>query len=50
MKKTLLACLGAMILLAACNTMEGAGQDIKAGGQDLSNSAEHTKEKMHDND
>jgi entericidin B len=29
--------------LAACNTVEGAGQDLKAGGQAIENSADRTK-------
>lgn len=35
---TLFACV-AMVLLAGCNTVKGAGQDIKAGGQAVSNAA-----------
>ena len=46
----LVACASLTLLLAACNTMEGAGQDIKAGGQDLSNAAANTKDRMHDSD
>jgi len=30
-------------MLAACNTMEGAGQDVKAAGQKVENSAETHK-------
>jgi entericidin A len=31
-------------MLAACNTMEGAGQDVKAAGQKVENSAaDHKK-------
>ncbi len=33
----------ALTALAGCNTMSGAGQDISAGGQALSNSAEQHK-------
>ena len=33
-------------LLAACNTMEGLGQDIEAGGENLQDSAQDTKKKM----
>jgi predicted small secreted protein len=46
MKKTLLACLGLMIALSACNTIQGAGQDIRAGGQGISNAAASTKDKI----
>lgn len=35
--------LTALPLLAACNTMEGAGQDIQKGGEKLENSAEKHK-------
>ncbi len=44
MKKTLLACVGALFILSACNTISGAGQDVKAGGQDLSHAADKTKD------
>lgn len=30
-------------MLAACNTMEGAGQDVKAAGQKVENSAAEHK-------
>jgi len=32
--------------LAACNTVEGAGQDVKAVGQGIENSADNVKDKM----
>jgi predicted small secreted protein len=39
----LLALLSVTTLLGACNTMEGAGKDIKATGQALQDSAsDHT--------
>lgn len=34
---------GAATVLSACNTMEGAGEDMSAGGHALSNSAEKNK-------
>jgi entericidin B len=50
MRKALAKGLLALILLggvgtalSACNTMEGAGQDMSAGGHALSNSAEKNK-------
>lgn len=44
MKRTfIIAALALMPLLAACNTMEGAGQDIKKGGQKLEDSANRNK-------
>jgi predicted small secreted protein len=43
-KTVLLACiLTATLALSACNTMEGAGQDISNGGKDLTNSAARNK-------
>ncbi len=42
---TLLALLlsGAASMLSACNTMEGAGQDIQQGGKALEDSADRNK-------
>lgn len=31
------------LMIAACNTMEGAGEDIQGGGKALSSSAEKHK-------
>lgn len=45
MKTELLVVLAALSL-GACNTMEGLGEDIEKGGENLSESAEETKEKM----
>lgn len=48
--RTLMAVLLASFLgslaLSACNTMEGLGQDIEAGGENLQQSATDTKKKM----
>lgn len=38
--------LAAGLALSACNTTNGAGQDIKAGGQDLSNAAASVQKKL----
>lgn len=44
MKALLAAIIGASFLLGACNTIEGAGKDVKAGGQKVENEAsEHKK-------
>lgn len=40
------ALLGQAALLAACNTAEGFGQDVKNTGNAIQKSAENTKEKM----
>jgi entericidin B len=37
---TLLALLGAVPVLSACQTVAGAGEDLSAGGHALTNSAE----------
>lgn len=37
------ALLMALTGLSACNTMEGAGEDIQAGGRALENSADRNK-------
>ncbi|MFT8736928.1 MAG: entericidin A/B family lipoprotein [Zymomonas mobilis] len=33
----------AVLALAACNTMQGFGQDLSSAGQSMSNSAERNK-------
>ncbi len=44
MTKTLsTAALVAALALAACNTISGAGQDVKAAGQGVSNGANAVK-------
>ena len=35
--------LGLTLMITACNTMAGAGQDVSAGGQALDRSAERNK-------
>ena len=45
MKKTTLT-LALFLLLAACNTMEGIGKDMKGAGEGLSNGANKVKEKL----
>ena len=39
----IVAILALPLIVAACNTMEGAGQDIQAGGKSLENSADKHK-------
>lgn len=38
--------LAATLLLAACNTVAGAGQDIRAGGNAISHAAQDVKQKL----
>ena len=46
MKALLLAVVGfAVLSLSACNTVEGAGKDVKAGGQAVENAAKDAKPK-----
>lgn len=44
MKRFLLALLGMLTIgLAACNTIEGAGQDVKAAGNAVERAAQDAK-------
>lgn len=46
MKSLLIALLGLSVLsLSACNTVEGAGKDVKATGQAIENTAKDAKPK-----
>lgn len=47
-KFALLAILGSLLgtTLAACNTFEGAGQDVQAGGRAIERSADSVQKKM----
>ena len=38
--------LGLMLALGACNTMSGAGEDIEAAGDAMSDTAEDVEEDM----
>ena len=38
-----LVLLGALAMANGCNTVHGAGQDIKNGGQDVQNAADNNK-------
>ena len=42
-RSTIFATLALLPLLAACNTMSGAGEDIQKGGEKLEKSAEKHK-------
>ena len=42
----LLITLGLLASLAACNTIAGAGKDIEAAGEAISDTAEDTKEEI----
>jgi entericidin B len=44
MFKSLIAVLALAGFVAGCNTMEGAGQDIKQGGQKIEDSAQKHKD------
>ena len=43
MKSLSLALLAAMLLLSGCNTVEGAGKDVKATGQAVEKAADKAK-------
>ena len=40
---TLLSLLGFALAVAGCNTVEGAGKDVKAAGEKIEKSAERNK-------
>jgi predicted small secreted protein len=42
-KVVLLAVMAASMTIAACNTVSGAGQDVKAAGEAVSTTAEDAK-------
>ena len=43
-RKTLeLVAVGGLLLLAACNTVAGAGKDVSSAGKAVSNAAEDAK-------
>lgn len=44
--RMLLSFCAALLLLAACNTVEGMGRDIRGAGEAISGSAQKTKENM----
>ena len=46
MNKVLPFLIVTSVLLGACNTVEGAGQDLKSAGTAVSNSAEKVKDKL----
>lgn len=43
MKRTLSVLLASLMLLAACNTIEGIGKDIKTGGEKIEDAAAKKK-------
>lgn len=47
MEKTLTLLASFLLVwgLSACNTIEGVGKDVKAGGESLENAARSTREK-----
>jgi entericidin B len=46
MKASIAMLLAAMFMIAGCNTVKGAGQDIEAGGEKVQRSAEDVQKKM----
>jgi predicted small secreted protein len=41
--KKLLAMVGALVMLAGCNTIEGIGKDVKKGGEVIEKAADKAK-------
>jgi len=50
MKKLIVAlfALGSLPLLTACNTVEGVGEDVEAGGKVISKTAKKVEERISD--
>ena len=46
MKRLVLIACAAVVFLAGCNTIKGAGEDISRGGQAVSNTATDVQQKM----
>ena len=46
MKKTIFVLAATSLLLSACNTIQGMGEDLTAAGEGVSKTAEKTKEKI----
>ncbi|MCB1888032.1 MAG: entericidin A/B family lipoprotein [Rhodocyclaceae bacterium] len=46
MKATLAMIIAAAFVLGACNTVEGVGKDIEAGGEKVQETAEEVKREM----
>ena len=46
MKKLVLIAITSMLVLSACNTISGAGKDVSAAGNAVSNAAQDVKDKM----
>ena len=46
MPKILIAAAVALLALAGCNTIKGAGQDIKSGGQAIQQEATEAQQSM----
>ena len=46
MKKTIAIYLGVMLLLSACSTIQGVGEDIRDTGDDISSVAGKMKDRM----
>ena len=46
MKRLVLIACAAVVFLAGCNTVKGAGEDISRGGQAVSNTATDVHQRM----
>jgi entericidin B len=46
MMRAVLLATGLFVLLAACNTFQGLGQDVQEGGQAITDTAEDVEEEM----
>lgn len=46
MKSMIAILVSGMLVLAGCNTIKGAGEDIEAGGEKVQEAAKNVKKKM----
>lgn len=46
MKKTVLFCLAAALILSGCNTISGAGKDLQGAGEWTADSAHKVQKKI----
>jgi predicted small secreted protein len=46
MKRTIFASICAVLLLAGCETIEGAGRDVQAAGEAVTGTAQEAQQEM----
>jgi entericidin B len=46
MKRTILASICAVLLLAGCETIQGAGRDVQSAGQTITGTSQEVQQEM----